>query len=133
LIPLNEHQFYSRIACRRRNFTSEVKLYGYLTIPLHYSGFKFLFDPCCGGVEGDSSSDFLQASTQLLNSTLHILLSAFILEQVCCFWEQLLMQSFKLVCSAIEMPEKEKIKKFKVMIKNEIMKIILNCFIAPPP
>jgi hypothetical protein len=31
------------------------------------------------------------------------------------------------------MPEKEKIKKFKAMIKYEIMKNILNCFIAPPP
>ena len=59
---LNEHQFYSRTACRKRNFTSEVKLYGYLTIPLHYIGFKVLFDPFCV-VEGDSSSD-LQAAAQ---------------------------------------------------------------------
>jgi hypothetical protein len=90
-----------------------------------------LFDPCCGG-EGDSFSE-LQTATQFLNSTSHILLSAFILEQICCFWEQLLTQSFKLVCSAIEMPEKEKIKKYKDMTKHEIRENILNCFIMLPP
>jgi hypothetical protein len=62
MIPLNEHQFYSHTACRRRNFTSEVKLYGYLTIPLLYIGFKDLFDSFCG-VEEDFSSD-LQAAAQ---------------------------------------------------------------------
>jgi hypothetical protein len=48
LIPLNEHQFYSRAACKRRNFTSEVKHYGYLAIQLHYMGFMVLSAPCCG-------------------------------------------------------------------------------------
>ena len=135
MIQLNEHQFYSRTACRRKNFTSEGKLYGYLTIPLHYIGFKFLFDPCCvdGCVdEGESLSD-LQASAQLLNSTLHCLLSAFILKQTCCFLAQLLMHFCTLVCSAIEMSEKEKIKKYKTMTKHEIRRNILNRFIMPPP
>ena len=117
--------------CGRRNYISEVKFYRYLTISLNYIGFKLLFDPCCGG-EGDSSFE-LQASTQFLNSTSHILLSAFILRQVCFFWTQLLRQLCKSVCFAIEMPEKEKIKKYKDMTKHEIRKNIFNCFIMLPP
>ena len=116
---------------RRKNFTSEGKFYGYLTIPLHYIGFKVLFYSFCG-VEGESSSD-LQASTQLLNSTSHILLSAFIFKQAFWFSLQLLMHFCTLICSAIEMSEKEKIKKYKTMTKHEIRGNVLNRFIMPPP
>ena len=38
-----------------------------------------------------------------------------------------------LVCSAIEISEKEKIKKYKTMTKHEIRENILNLFIMPPP
>jgi len=38
-----------------------------------------------------------------------------------------------LVCSAIEILEKEKIKKYKTMTKHEIRENILNRFIMPPP
>jgi hypothetical protein len=98
-----------------------------------------LSDSCFGGGggggvegEGDSSSD-LQASTQLLNSTSHILLSAFILKQTNFFSLQLLMHFCLRVCSAREMPEKDKIKKDKPMTKHEIRKNILNGFIILPP
>ena len=38
-----------------------------------------------------------------------------------------------LVCSAMEMPEKEKIKKYEDMTKHEIMENLLNGFIMLPP
>jgi hypothetical protein len=43
------------------------------------------------------------------------------------------MQFCSLVCSAIEISEKEKIKKYKTMTKHEIRENILNRFIMPPP
>jgi hypothetical protein len=43
------------------------------------------------------------------------------------------MQFCTLVCSAIEISEKEKIKKYKTMTKHEIRENILNRFIMPPP
>ena len=123
----------SLITTNALNFTSFVfsESHYNLPIPLHYIGFKVLFDPFCV-VEGDSSSD-LQATAQFWNFTSHCLLSAFILKQTCCFLVQLLMHFCALVCSAIEISEKEKIKKYKTMTKHEIRENILNRFIMPPP
>jgi len=120
----------SLITTNALNFTSFVFSESHydLSLPLHYIGFKDLFDPFCG----DSSSD-LQAAAQFWNFTSHCLLSAFILKQARSFLAQLLMHFCTLVCSAIEMPEKEKIKKYKTMTKHEIRENILNRFIMPPP
>jgi hypothetical protein len=43
------------------------------------------------------------------------------------------MHFFTLACSAIEMSEKEKIKKYKTITQHKIIENILNRFIMPPP
>jgi hypothetical protein len=102
------------------------------SIQLHYLGGVTLFVPCLFDDEEESFSG-LQAATQLLNSTSQALLSAFILKQTCRLPAQELTHFLKLVCSAAEILEKEKIKKYMTAAKHVIAENILNCFIMLPP
>jgi hypothetical protein len=102
------------------------------SIPLHYLGGATLFVPCLFDDDEESSSG-LQAATQFLNSTSQALLSAFILKQACRSPAQALTHFLKLVCSAAEILEKEKIKKYMATAKHAIAENILNCFIMLPP